>query len=601
MGKKRAIKLIALTVAVFTLFTAASGCGNSQKGSESNTTAGPSDASTAGTAGSGSTAAANPADEPSIAKYGIGNINAGKTVEEILSAGDFIIPADNIKFPISQTPITLKIFRMAKNLDIEVGKMPVLQDYEKKTNIHIEWNAPAAAAYKDKFNLMMASGDLPDIIIGFPGDQLEQVEMYGNQGALIDLTSLIDKSAPNVKELFTQTPAIKKMVTTDDGKIYSLPYVMGAIPGNNTLMTRQDWLTKLNLQPPTTTDEWYAVLKAFKTMGSDIWPFSSYGANGTGIDNVISLTTAWGLASDFYIADSDKGVYPKDNKIHYGPIEDRFKEGLEWVIKLYSEGLIDPESVTNDVKAFQAKVLNDKVGAWRGQTNGDMMVLNDTASKNGKSEDQFHIVEMPIMKGPYGDQVHFWADDYKGAAGQQGVFCITRVNQYPNESMQWADYWYSKVGRTFVWGINGVTYNFNEEGEPVYTDYVLKNPEGKSMNEVRGAISIGRGLWPSVVGTSSLVSSMSPPEIEANEKKYRLPELMTRPLPYGLSFSQSESDKLARFNTDVKTYVTENLTNFIIGKKPISEWDSYVAKVKSMGIDEMIKVYQDSYDRWVKR
>lgn len=596
MGKNRIVKLIALTIAVFTLFTAVAGCGNSQKESESKTTDSLTNVSTAETASPSPTATANPADAASIAKYGIGNINAGKTVEEILKAGDFIIPTDNIKFPISQTPITLKAFRVFKNLDVELSEMPVLQDYEKKTNIHIEWTTPPNAAYKDKFNLMMASGDLPDIIIGFPGSQLEQVEMYGDQGVLVELSNLIDKSAPNVKELFAQTPAIKKMVTTDAGKIYSLPYVMGDTPGNYTLMARQDWLTKLNLQPPTTTEEWYAVLKAFKTLGPDVSPFSSYGIGG-----VESLIAAWGLVNDFYIADSDKKVYPKDNKIHYGPIESRFKEGLEWVIKLYNEGLIDPESVTNDAKAFQAKVLNDKVGAWRGQTNGDMQVLNDTAKKNGKSEDQFNIVEMPIMKGPYGDQIHFWADDYKGAAGQQGAFCITNTNKYPNESIQWADYWYSKVGRTFVWGINGVIYNFNKDGEPEYTDYVMKNPNGKSMNEVRGSISIGRGLWPSVVGAHSLVVSMYPPEVEANRIKYRLPELMTRPLPYGLSFTQSENDKLARFETDVKTFVGENLINFIIGKKPISEWDSYVAKVKSMGIDEMIKVYQDSYDRWAKR
>ncbi|MEN6315884.1 MAG: hypothetical protein ABFD25_16735, partial [Clostridiaceae bacterium] len=246
------------------------------------------------------------------------------------------------------------------------------------------------------------------------------------------------------------------------------------------------------------------------------------------------------------------------------------------------------------------KVLNDKIGAWRGQTNGDMQVLNDTAKKNGKSQDQFNIAEMPIMKGPYGDQIHFWADDYKGASGQQGVFCITNTNKYPNESIQWADYWYSKVGRTFVWGINGVIYNFNKDGEPEYTDYVMKNPNGKSMNEVRGSISIGRGIWPSIVGAHSLVVSMYPLEIETNRIKYRKPELMTMPLPVGLSFTQSENDKLTKLN-DIKTYVRENLTNFIIGNKPISEWDSYVAGVKSMGIDEMIKVYQDSYDRWLKR
>lgn len=492
-------------------------------------------------------------------------------------------------FPISEKPITLKIMKPLVMYDSEYSKMPVLQDYEKKTNITIEWNNPAQADFNDKYKLVMASGNLPDAMIAIPTDDIEK---YGQQGAFIPLNDLIDKHMPNFKKVLDQYPDTKKIITSSNGNIYSFPQVMRQIWGNNGLIIREDWLKKLNLQMPTTTEEWYNVLKAFKTGDpngngqADEMPFS-----GDNISDAKSLVTAWGVFTDFYVADK---LAPKDGKVHYGPMEPRFKEALEWINKLYKEGLIDPEIVTNDSKAFQATMTQNKAGSTRGWFGGDLITMNQTAQKNGDTN--FHLVVAPVMKGPHGDQLHLWPDGKVNPPG----FVITRNNKYPVETAKWVDYWYSEEGQKFMWGIEGKTYVM-KDGKPYWTDEVKNNANGKTNWEVWGSHTPGRSTWPSVWLPAELILQNDSEEVRYAKENILKPELLVAPLPAGMSYPQKDNERRTKLMADISTYVDESVTNFIIGKKPFSDWDSYVKQLETMGIKEVIEIYQKSYDEWKKR
>jgi|GEM_PF-909723 len=511
-----------------------------------------------------------------------------KTPAEILASGDLIKPDPSIKFPISEKPIKLRFMKPYVMYDTEYGELAILKEYAKKTNIEIEWDIPPQANFKEKYTLAMNTGNLPDAVIA-PLD----VEKYGQQGAFIDLKSVIDSDMPNLKKAFAKYPFSKKVVTTDEGKVYSLPYIYQFVSGNNVMLLRNDLLKKHNIAMPVTTDDWYNAMKTLKEK-EGITPFSGYGESGKGMNAAISMIAAWGVFPEgLYVAEK---LAPQDNKVHYGQIEPRFKEGIEWLRKLYSEGLIDPEIVTNDAKAFQAKALQGKVAMWRGWINGDMAVLNTTAEKEGKTQDQFNVREAPIMKGPYGDQIHMWP----GSSVVPNGMVITATNKYPKETARWADYWYGDVGQTYVYGVEGVTYTI-VNGEPKWTDFVLKNPDGKTMNEARGMVSFGRSIWPTIFQPWSLTSATVAEYIEVDRKKYRDPAKFVEPMVPGLSFSAEENSLISQKLTDIQTYVDENLLNFILGKKPMTDWDNYVKGVKDMGIDQILDIYQKSYERWQKR
>jgi len=264
---------------------------------------------------------------------------------------------------------------------------------------------------------------------------------------------------------------------------------------------------------------------------------------------------------------------------------------LTWVNKLYKEGLIDPEIVTNDVKLFQAKMTQNLVGATRGVFGGDLITMNDTARKNGDME--FHLVVAPVIKGPYGDQLHPWPDPH---ALPQG-FVITRANKYPVETAKWADYWYSEEGQKSLWGIEGKNWEM-VDGKPRWTDWMLNNPEGKLVDEVWGSLTPGRSIWPTVWLPADLILQRDSEEVRYAKQHILTEDVLVEPLPPKLPFTQEENNRRVQLMNDIQTFVDESITNFIIGRSSLSDWDKYVEQVKSMGIDEVLDIYQKAYDRW---
>jgi len=514
--------------------------------------------------------------------------NTPKTPEEILASEDLIKPDDVTPFPISKKPIKLKFMKPYVMYDTEYEDLAIMKDYEKKTNMDIEWDIPPQDNFEEKYTLAMNTGNVPDAIIAPINPN-----KYGQQGAFIDLTDLIEAKMPNLQAAMKDHPLAEKVIKTDDGKIYSLPEIYQFTAGNNVMFVRKDMLDKNGIAMPETTEDWHQAMKTLKEK-EGITPLTGYGNNGKGMDSIITFTTAWGVYPGLYVADK---LQPCDNKVHYGNIEPRFREGIEWLAKLYAEDLIDPEVVTNDQKAFQAKVLQDKVAIWRGYINSDMSVLNTTAEKDGKSEEEFCVREAPIIKGPYGDQFHMWPDNEV----VPNAMAISASNKHPEETAMWADYWYGKVGQTYVYGVENVTYSMDDKGEPQWTDFVLKNPDGLTMNEARGAVTFGRSTWPTVFQPWSLTSATVEDYVEEGRKQYRDQDKFVQPMVPGLSFTEKENDVISQKLNDIETYVDESLVNFIIGNKPMTEWDSYAQEVNHMGMDEVIGIYQDAYDRWQKR
>lgn len=129
-------------------------------------------------------------------------------------------------FPITKD--TLELTMMAPNLGLaEWADMPLIQDYEKKTNIKLSFQTPPQSEFSTKFNLAFASGELPDIIYaGGPNTLNDAIEVdYGQQGLLVPLEDYLEEYAPNFYKLMKENPEIEKSITTGEGHIYALPHI----------------------------------------------------------------------------------------------------------------------------------------------------------------------------------------------------------------------------------------------------------------------------------------------------------------------------------------------------------------------------------------
>ena len=131
----------------------------------------------------------------------------------------------------------------------------------------------------------------------------------------------------------------------------------------NVSMIRQDWLDKLGLDMPETLDDWYNVLKAFKTQDP----------NGNGKADEIPLTATFNVR-DIYRFGEAFGLYRSGNaecrwdvddegKIYFKDTTEEFKKTLEFLNKLYAEGLLDPEYSMAAYDRTTEKINRDLLGA----------------------------------------------------------------------------------------------------------------------------------------------------------------------------------------------------------------------------------------------
>ena len=237
---------------------------------------------------------------------------------------------------------------------------------------------------------------------------------------------------------------------------------------------------------PTTTDELYKVLKAFKEKDPNgngkqdeipIAAATNFAVATQAPDIIHSLRGCWGLGNRGTTGTGDFDL-DKKGKIRYIPVDSRYKELLTYINKLYTEGLVDKELFTQKKAQYQAKGSQGLYG----------MIIRNTPDQAGAVKFMADYVGTGCFKGPYGDKLHSNVSDY--ASTPIGSFAITNKNKYPEATMRWVDYFYGEEGAILMAvGIKGVTYEVLPDGTVAYVENITKNPQGLTMNDAIGQFS----------------------------------------------------------------------------------------------------------------
>lgn len=482
--------------------------------------------------------------------------------------------------------ITVKVLKAKQPFEADMSQMEVFKVMGEKFNIEFEFDNPPKDNFTERLNLvMMETENLPDVIIGTP---MTDIQKFGESNFIIPLNDVIADNMPNLTKLLnTQYEGVEEAITYSDGNIYYLPMLTEVLAGNNPYIVRTDWLKQLGLSSPVTIAEWENFWKLVKETdlngngSNDELPFAA-----SNLDDLRNFCTAWGVVDDFYTDPEDGG------KVHYGPIENGYKDALTWLNSMYEKGYIDPEIITIDGSAFSAKLAQNMVASYRGYLGGSLATQNTTMPETVPG---FRVDAAVPPKGPEGHQIQTALDSNPvGVAGAS----ITTACKNKERVAEWLDYMYSEEGiRLMNFGVEGKTYTL-EADKPVFNDFVLKNPDGLSPKYAVGTFSFIVGDCPSVsalalseqIDDESVVTAKKNaiiPFVESSQK-YILPKTLT------LSSEQDEIRRTAM--ADIDTYVDEMVVKFITGREPLSNWDAYVAKVKSRNIDDVIAVYQAALD-----
>lgn len=488
--------------------------------------------------------------------------------------------------PIVNEAVTLKMLSPKSALSPEFSEMEIFKRLEEQTNVKIEWENIPDTDFAEKKNLLLASSTLPDAFYAAGFSDYELIT-YGKDGTIIPLEELIDQYAPNLKALLERRPDIKSSITAPDGHIYGLPSFeennLGSNPFFHVINTK--WLDELGLSMPQTLDEYTEALVAFKTQDP----------NGNGKADEIPLSfmhMQWcmdiaGLFGAFGMPDNLEHRIVRDGKVIFTATQPEYKEALNYFHeKWYKQGLIDPESFTQDAAQYLAK------GKTEVETLGSY-IWWEIEEVVGTERSQDYALVSPL-KGPNGDQT---IGRSNGGGPGRGSFIITKANKNSEITMRWIDQQYEPyMAAQIHWGPLDVVFEKDENGKLVN----LPLPEGVSAGEFRQKVSPGAGA-PGVITIEDLGKVVDlEPRAQQRAKdleQYYEPYMEKENYP-SIFFEPEELDKINKIEPELIKYVNTQRGKFIVDGGVDGQWDSYVSTLEKMGLNELLEIYQTALDRY---
>lgn len=461
--------------------------------------------------------------------------------------------------------------------------LPIIQEITKRTGIDFEFVAAPNTEdqFREKFNVTVASGSIPDIMVSTYRDDMMKV---AEQGTFAPLDDYIDEYAPNLKKILEENPEYIRDMRASDGNIYFMPFI-GAVRTFKVWMLRGDWLEKLELDVPVTLDDWYNVLKAFKEQDpngngeADEIPYTTRNTQA----GVLAFMEAFGISG----FEANEQFFIEDGQVKYAYTDPRCKEALEFINKLYNEGLIDPEYATNDTNVWLSRLTNEISGACQDTTARAYSLGTQVRSANEDSEAWFVVVAPP--QGPDGTQM-----TTSQMQPIRGYTAISADSPYIKEIVELFDYFYSEEGSLLMnFGLEGETYTM-ENGKPKYTDVIANDEQGRSILSMLNVYGHREWAYQQDIGYEDAL-------LDEEYVAYRNEmEQYIRPTIPALSFTEEEREVINSIYTEIQTYKDEMTNKFIMGKEPLDNFDNFVETLNSMGIEEVLAVEQAAYDRYMR-
>lgn len=460
--------------------------------------------------------------------------------------------------------------------------LPGYQTLKKNTGVDIEFIHPSD---QEQYNLMLASGEYPDMIesdfYAFPGGPEKAIA----DGYIIPLNDLIDKYAPNLKKYLQENPEVDKMVKTDEGKYYVFPSLRGdkSLQVFQGPMIRKDWLDELGLPVPETVDEWYTTLKAFKEQKGAAAPLSF---------EILTLNNSAFLAGAYNVRD---GLYVDGGKVKYGQMEPGYKEFLTTMRQWYAEGLIDKNMATVDAKILDANMLDGKTGATVGNTGG---ALGKWLKAMAAKDETFNLVPAKYPTLNKGEVARFGQFDLAYTPAMS--VAISSQCSNPAIAARWLDYGYSEAGHMhFNFGEEGVSYDM-VDGYPTYTELVTNNPDGKSMSDMLATYGKPNGGGPYVQDPRYMEQYSSLPQQKEALKIWAETTAEETTLPR-ITLTPEESEEASRIKSDLDTYQKEMFASFVMGTESLDNYQAFLDQLKTIGIDKYVALYQTALERYNSR
>ncbi len=279
----------------------------------------------------------------------------------------------------SDSPVTVKV--MIKDVFPDEEDVQLLSEaVNEKMAAHgqyvdLQFVEPPAGSYATAVPIAMMNGDMEADLVYFQGGDLA----LSYQGLFEDLTPYIENSF-YVKNLMTD---INKERTEN------YPYLIWLAPSRIPVPAmRKDWAEELDsyqaLINDPSIDNYYALFKEMKDKGMVDHVMTADGSTNR-LDSIFNQ--AFGVTATI-VKEGDKWIFSKESQAE--------KEKLQFYAKLYEEGLLDPEYLTDTWDVMEQKFYEGKTGIIAGTLSSMQIYDNKMRSVNGEGAE---LVILPPAKG----------------------------------------------------------------------------------------------------------------------------------------------------------------------------------------------------------
>ncbi|MEC0264987.1 extracellular solute-binding protein [Paenibacillus anseongense] len=381
------------------------------------------------------------------------------------------------------TPGTESAKRGAINVSVyDRGNIPPEEGNWDK-NRWVDWinkNGPVDVKYTPvprwesfpKFNALFASGSAPDLILEYDANYRNS---WYSQKLLMPIDEMVDKYSTTYKQILEKYPLLRKIGTKEDGKLYEIGRLNVVAP-HHRLLIREDWLEKLNLQVPTTTEELYNVANAFVNQDPDgNGKKDTFGINLSGVGFSV-ISHIFGRSIDWA---EQNGAFVHD--------WDRLQASVEFQKRLFDNGLVDKDFLTdkNGQKGIQ-DFMNGKLGifaidsAWFTISNYETLKKNNPTAK---------VIPIALPKSQFGQFSPIISTPV------QMVGVVNAKAKDPKAIMQYIDWMVDPEHASLL--KNGIEGTHSQKGsngclQPIDTEKNKKELYTDDLNMMRSDLLLGK-------------------------------------------------------------------------------------------------------------
>lgn len=503
------------------------------------------------------------------------------------------------KLPLSGEPVTLTFWDPPANASAGLSGLSdgeMWKEAFRRTNVQIRFIHPAATNVQESFTLHIASRDYADII-GETNLYIGGIDKAVTDGVFIDMNEWLEY-IPHYIGLLDANKTIRRDCYTDGGRLghFSiLMYTDGEIVPNG-MVYRKDLLDRSGLSLPETFDEWEQTLKYFRDrleMPGALFldPTGVYTFNS-------SLLLGLGITHDYIL---------RGGKVEYSRITPEYRTYLEYMSDWYAEGFIfeDFYTYSNYYSAmplcFQDEIL--MINGWSAFA-GTMYA--DTRQAANPDFNLAAIRNPVLQKGELPIHRRYGTVDNITVYGYTGHAVSTKC---PNTeiALRFLDYFYSSEGALLAsygpslgerFDDEDATYYLGEGNRPLLTRLVARN------DTLNLADSLAVYTWH--MPPFNFYQREADGWTEDQKKTLDVwgaydAGRETSVLPMNYSLTASEGNRISAIMSDIQTYVDEMTLKFILGDVPLSEYEAYAERVKSMGLQEALDLRQAAIDRYLGR